>query len=228
MAVITVANAGEKQADGEDQGNPAPMDGEDLQTVVMPGLEGKKEINSSDHTDDGDETGGEVYQLSVDVQSVDLRSDFRASPTIGRPELAVEFTNRSTGVVVDFLWDFGDYITSTMQNPLHIYTREGTYSVRLTVTDADSNVHTNVKEDYITVSSSFVNEPDPRLDAFPGPAVDKRDSRSIGKATAASSDAEPVEMTDEYNYSDSAVIDSEWAKRRLLRLPPIRKELGKE
>lgn len=229
MTVITVANAGEEQADGEDRGNPAPMDGEDLQTVVTLGLEKKKEINSSDHTDDSDETGIEVNLLSVDVQPVEnLLSDFRASPSIGRPELTVEFTNMSTGVVVDWLWDFGDYITSTVQNPLHIYTRKGIYSVRLTVTDADSNVHTTVKDDYITVSSSFANEPDLRLNAFPCPAVDKRDPRSVGKAKAASPDVEPVEITDENDHLDSAVIDSEWVKKRLLRLPPITQELGKE
>ena len=229
MTVITVANAGEEQADGEDRGNPAPMDGEDLQTVVTPGLEEKKETNSSDHTDDSDETGIEVNQLSVYVQPVEnLLSDFRASPSIGRPELTVEFTDMSTGVVVDWLWDFGDYITSTVQNPLHIYTRKGTYSVHLTVTDADSNVHTTVKDDYITVSTSLSNEPDLRLDAFPGPAIDKKDPRSIGKAASASPDAEPMEITDEYDHSNSAVIDSEWVKKRLLRLPPITQELGKE
>lgn len=229
MTVITVANAGEEQAAGEDRGDHAPMDGEDLQTVVTPVLEEKKEINSSDHTDNSDETGIEVNQLSVEVQPVEnLLFDFRASPSIGRPELTVEFTDMSTGVVVDWLWDFGDYITSTVQNPLHIYTRKGTYSVRLTVTDADSNVHTTVKDDYITVSGSFVNEPDLRLDAFPGPAVAKRDPLHIDKAAAASPDVEPVEITDEYDNLDSAVIDSEWVKKRLLRLPPITQELDKK
>ena len=142
----------------------------------------------------------------------DLRSDFKASPTIGRPELAVEFTDESTGVIVDWLWDFGDYITSTVQNPLHIYTREGTYSVRLTVTDPDSNVHSTVKEAYITVSNSFTNKPDSGSDIVSTPAVDEEDARL--------SDNPGEVLAEDDDYSDSSVLNSEWARRRLLQVQP--------
>lgn len=64
-----------------------------------------------------------------------LVADFVASPTIGRPPLAVAFANTSTGGYTSSLWDFGDGITSTLTHPTHIYTAAGAYTVTLTVGD---------------------------------------------------------------------------------------------
>jgi photosystem II stability/assembly factor-like uncharacterized protein len=55
--------------------------------------------------------------------------------------MTVSFTDTSTdpdGVIIGWLWDFGDSTTSTDQNPSHTYTASNTYIVRLTVTDDDS------------------------------------------------------------------------------------------
>ncbi|MEZ5461743.1 YCF48-related protein [Dokdonella sp.] len=56
--------------------------------------------------------------------------------------LAVSLTDTSTdndGSIQSWLWDFGDESTSTEQNPTHVFTVEGTYHVRLTVTDDDGD-----------------------------------------------------------------------------------------
>jgi len=45
----------------------------------------------------------------------------------------IQFTNTSTGDYESLVWDFGDGIVSTEEDPIHIYTREGTYEVKLTV-----------------------------------------------------------------------------------------------
>jgi len=45
---------------------------------------------------------------------------------------AVQFTDQSTNDPTDWLWDFGDDNTSTMQNPTHAYAESGTYNVCLT------------------------------------------------------------------------------------------------
>jgi PKD repeat protein len=51
--------------------------------------------------------------------------------------LSVNFTNLSTGTLpLDFLWDFGDGITSTEISPIHIYDTIGTYTVKLTAKEA--------------------------------------------------------------------------------------------
>jgi gliding motility-associated-like protein len=55
------------------------------------------------------------------------------------------FTDASTiasGIINDWSWDFGDSSSSTDQNPTHIYTTPGTYTVRLTVLSAEGCSHT--------------------------------------------------------------------------------------
>lgn len=47
-----------------------------------------------------------------------------------------QFTNTSTGGTI-YSWDFGDMNQSSAQNPMHIYTTSGTYTVTLTVTGAN-------------------------------------------------------------------------------------------
>ena len=48
---------------------------------------------------------------------------------------ATSFTDQSVGAV-SYLWDFGDGVGSTLQNPTHTYATAGTYSVTLIVTNA--------------------------------------------------------------------------------------------
>ena len=46
----------------------------------------------------------------------------------------IQFTNTATGDFVSVAWNFGDGIYSTDENPIHIYTAEGSYVVTQTVT----------------------------------------------------------------------------------------------
>jgi gliding motility-associated-like protein len=46
----------------------------------------------------------------------------------------VEFKNLATGDFTKISWDFGDGNFSNEENPKHIYTREGTYTIKQTVT----------------------------------------------------------------------------------------------
>ncbi len=49
----------------------------------------------------------------------------------------------ANGDTLTYLWDFGDGITSTQENPSHIYAEKGTYKVTLTVTDARGDTVTD-------------------------------------------------------------------------------------
>lgn len=52
--------------------------------------------------------------------------------------LSVQFTDRSSGNVTSWLWDFGDTQTSSDQNPpAHLYAQAGIYKVKLAASNAD-------------------------------------------------------------------------------------------
>ena len=90
-------------------------------------------------------------------------ASFVSTTTSGTVPRTVQFVDASTNFPVAWLWAFGDGWTSTEQNPLHTYTRMGTYSVTMTATNAWGN-DTVTKDKYITVShtmpvASFVAAP---------------------------------------------------------------------
>ena len=78
-------------------------------------------------------------------------ASFNASPTNGIAPLTVSFTDTSSGQPTSWAWTFGDGGTSTAQNPSHVYTAAGTYSVTLTATNTVGS-NTLTKTNYITVT----------------------------------------------------------------------------
>ena len=68
--------------------------------------------------------------------------------------LSVAFTDASTdsdGTVASWSWAFGDGLTSTLQNPTHVYASAKTYTVTLTVTDNDGASSTPAATHDVTV-----------------------------------------------------------------------------
>nr|MDA3798508.1 FISUMP domain-containing protein [Kiritimatiellia bacterium] len=80
-------------------------------------------------------------------------SAFNAEQTNITEGETVSFTDQSTNNPTTWSWDFGDGNTSTEQNPSHVYNSEGTYTVSLTVENANGS-NTETKMDYITVESA--------------------------------------------------------------------------
>jgi len=78
-------------------------------------------------------------------------ASFTGSPTNGTVPLTVEFTDTSTGSPTSWSWSFGDGGTSSLQNPSHQYTAAGSYTVRLTASNAGGS-NTATKSGYITVT----------------------------------------------------------------------------
>jgi PKD repeat protein len=78
-------------------------------------------------------------------------AEFSGNPTAGPAPLDVAFTDLSTGVPTSWDWTFGDGGTSTAQHPSHQYTANNTYTVSLTVANAQGQ-DTETKPDYITVA----------------------------------------------------------------------------
>jgi PKD repeat protein len=75
---------------------------------------------------------------------------FSALPTSGKLPLNVKFTDTSTGTPTKWKWTFGDGATSSKQNPVHKYSKAGSYTVKLTVTNAAGS-NTKTISSYITV-----------------------------------------------------------------------------
>ena len=85
-----------------------------------------------------------------------VHASFVAHDTAGCNPLTVIFQNTSSNNVNN-LWVFGDGDSSTVSNPVHIYTTSGTYSVKLFVNNPLGCSNTSdslVMNNYITVSDS--------------------------------------------------------------------------
>ncbi len=66
-----------------------------------------------------------------------VKAGFSTLPAGGTVPLTATFTNTSTDAS-SYLWNFGDALTSTLDNPTHIYTAGGVYTVTLTASNPAS------------------------------------------------------------------------------------------
>ncbi len=66
-----------------------------------------------------------------------VTAEFTTDVTDGLAPLRVTFTDLSVGTnaITGWLWDFGDGMSSILQNPVHTYQNGGAFDVALTVTD---------------------------------------------------------------------------------------------
>ena len=77
-------------------------------------------------------------------------ANFTASPLAGCAPLVVQFQDLSSGTPTSWSWDFGNGNTSAKQNPAATYLVSGSYTVTLTVKNANGT-NTLTRTQYITV-----------------------------------------------------------------------------
>ncbi len=77
-------------------------------------------------------------------------ANFTSNITSGKAPLTVAFNDTSTGTPTKWKWTFGDGKTSTIQNPIHMYSKAGNYTVKLIVSNGQGS-NTTTKTDYIQV-----------------------------------------------------------------------------
>ncbi|MFN0082856.1 MAG: PKD domain-containing protein [Ferruginibacter sp.] len=80
-------------------------------------------------------------------------ADYTSKDTLSCPNKPVIFQNLSTGPSLTYTWSFGDGGTSTQQNPVHLYTTDGLYTVNLTVTDMYGCTASKSIPQYIVVNA---------------------------------------------------------------------------
>ena len=110
---------------------------------------------------------------------------FSANSTAGKVPHTVRFSDASAGTPVEWDWDFGDGERSVEQNPVHTYSRPGTYTMTLRVSNSGgSDIERKIY--YITIDpasqppgASFSGDPPTPAQPF---TVQFRD-RSTGPPT---------------------------------------------
>ena len=101
-------------------------------------------------------TGSGSWEWEFSIDDVGLTgfavttvtAEFSAVPTTGQTPLEVQFTDETPGDFDTWSWDFGDGDTSNEQNPIHVYTNPGPFTVSLTVSGPYES-GTETKVDYI-------------------------------------------------------------------------------
>jgi len=92
--------------------------------------------------------------ITVKEVTPKLVAAFSASPTSGNAPLKVVFIDTSTGSPTSWKWNFGDGTYSDKQNPVHIYSKVGKYTVSLTVKTAKDSSSIN-KLGFINVANKL-------------------------------------------------------------------------
>ncbi len=93
---------------------------------------------------------GDNHMLLFLREGASVLAAFEARPARQGVDQEVAFENQSSGNPTSFLWDFGDGSTSTEENPTHVYTSEGCYTVSLDVS-GELGTDTRRRTDYVDV-----------------------------------------------------------------------------
>jgi len=125
--------------------------------------------------------GGSDEEIKTDYITVSTPvsapvANFSATPTSGGAPLTVQFTDLSTNSPTSWAWDFENdgTVDSTEQNPSYTYSTAGTYTVKLTASNAGGS-DDEIKSAYVTAinlkiySTAYENTnlgaPDPAIAA---------------------------------------------------------------
>ena len=120
---------------------------------------------------DDDSVTDSIEKAVVLVDNQPPTAAFSYSPTNPTTEDIIQFTDESTdpdGIIMSWIWTFGDGNTSSGQNPSHQFVESGIYTVSLTVTDDDGANDTVQK----TIIVSSLNHP-PNPPVICGPTSGK-------------------------------------------------------
>ncbi len=90
----------------------------------------------------------------INAYSGGLKAAFTADPQSGQAPLSVAFIDQSSGNPTIWAWDFGDGVTDSVKNPVHIYENKGYYTVSLKIKNNDGLNNTLKRENYIYVGET--------------------------------------------------------------------------
>lgn len=102
---------------------------------------------------DGSDTETKTGYIAVSKSSTAPAASFISNVTTGTNPLSIQFVDSSTNSPTAWAWSFGDGGTSSVQNPVHTYTGDGTYTVTLSAVNSAGS-STVSKDAFITVTES--------------------------------------------------------------------------
>ncbi len=149
-----------------------------------------------------------TWQVGARVYNAIPVTDFSADDTSIIEGSTVTFTDESINTPTSWSWTFGDGGISSLQNPTHVYSSAGTYTVSLIASNAYGS-DTETKSSYITVSSIGNNSYylSPSGDDITGTGSISNPWYTITKAMTVAIAGDTVYMRDgSYNYSTRQLI----------------------
>jgi glycerophosphoryl diester phosphodiesterase len=96
-----------------------------------------------------------LYACSSGDSQATIKASFTLVSQDALVNEAIQFKNESTGNIDAVLWDFGDGTTSSQSNPVHSYSKLGTYSVTLKVKNNDTSTESTATN---TISVALSND----------------------------------------------------------------------
>ena len=124
------------------------------------------------------------------------QADFNATPVVGCVPYFMQFYDSSiTGTPISYFWTFGDGTTSTLANPIHIYSNVGTYDVSLTIVTTNGCIDTNT----FFVPGMITTQPSPTAGFYGSPS-----SASIFEPWISFTDQSSGAVSWQYFFGDGA------------------------
>ncbi len=104
------------------------------------------------------------------------------APSITNVNVPIQFTN-TTSDGVFYFWDFGDGNTSQEANPIHTYTREGNYEVKLRATNYSNCQSTSVQSVRVLAESGELFIPNSFIPTSNNPELREFKAKGFGIAS---------------------------------------------
>lgn len=180
----------------------------------------------------GSQSSSITKLVTVSSTAIPPAASFIANPNPASVGSEVRFTDTSTGAPSQWSWDFGySNQKSTQQHPTHRFPFEGTFLVKLVVTNAagSSNVTlpVTIRNQILKPAPDFTWSPDPAIATIPVQFSDRSGNAPKGWSWdfgdgATGSGAAPVHaFAAAGNYNVTLRVSNEAGESQLTRVVPV-------
>lgn len=106
---------------------------------------------------------------SINVTMLPAADGSFNSVKVGGQSNNIQFTAVDVTAGNTYAWDFGDGDTSAQQNPLHVYTADGSYNVKLTVTNTSTCTDSKTANTLVNTSVANISNKVGSISIYPNP-----------------------------------------------------------